>query len=77
MTNLAQQVKSRREFLRRAARGAALVLALAGTAYATRPRTFASAACRQAGPCQGCAVLSDCQRPAAQRSRRETQGGTR
>jgi hypothetical protein len=65
-----QQVESRREFFRAAARYGLLALVSVAASLAVRPRTPSGQRCVNQGICSGCGVFAGCGLPQALSAKR-------
>jgi len=70
-----QQVESRREFFRAAARYASLALVSAAAGLAARPRILGGQRCVNQGICSSCDVFAGCGLPQALSAKRAQEKG--
>ena len=70
-----EQVESRREFFRAAARYGLLALVSATAALAARPRRLAGQRCISSGICSSCGIFAVCGLPQALSARRAKEKG--
>jgi hypothetical protein len=75
MRILPQQVESRREFFRAAARYALLALVSAAASLAARPRTPGGQRCVNQGICSSCGIFAGCGLPQALSAKRAQEKG--
>jgi hypothetical protein len=70
-----EEVESRREFLRGAARYGLLALVTAAASLASRTRKPAGQRCVNRGICSGCGIFASCGLPQALSAKRSQYGG--
>jgi hypothetical protein len=75
MRILPQQVESRREFFRAAARYALLALVSVAASLVARPRTPVGQQCVNRGICSGCGIFASCGLPQALSAKRAQEKG--
>jgi hypothetical protein len=75
MRILPQQVESRREFFRAAARYALLALVSVAAGLAARPRTPGGQRCVNRGICSSCGIFAGCGLPQALSAKRAQEKG--
>lgn len=75
MRLLPQEVESRREFFRAAARYGLLTLVSAAACLAARPRPLTGQRCVNQGICSTCGVFTDCGLPQALSAKRAKEKG--